>query len=118
LFAAFAVLLATPVMACLVPNEDMTAAERGCCREAAGDCGAMPGMQSHSCCAHTVNPALFSVAAGSAGASLNHSNAQDQIALPQGPDLNDATAPAVFSSFETHSPPLLEPPRFTTVLRI
>jgi len=118
LFAAFAVLLAAPVMACLVPAEEMTAAERGCCSEAAGDCGAMPGMQLHSCCARTANPALFNIAAVAARASLNRSNTHDQVALPQGSGLSGATAPAVLSSFETHSPPLLEPPRFTTVLRI
>lgn len=52
---------AGPIMACMLPDADMTAAENACCREMAGNCGA--NMQSsHSCCKTVVskeNPALL-----------------------------------------------------------
>ena len=39
---ALAVLFAgLPVMACMVPNAAMTAAERECCKKMAGQCGDM-----------------------------------------------------------------------------
>lgn len=117
--AAIALLLAMPVMACLVPTEEMTAAERDCCRQTAGDCAnAMPGMQSHSCCAKTPNPEVFNIAVSSARVTASYSTVLDHIALPQGLELNDAILSSARWSFETHSPPLTEPPYFTTVLRI
>ena len=42
--------LATPMMACLIPALAMTAAERDCCKRMAGDCGHKGKAQSHSCC--------------------------------------------------------------------
>jgi hypothetical protein len=117
-FAAIALLLAMPGMACLVPSEEMTAAERDCCRQTAGDCGAMRGMQSHSCCAKTVNPALSNIAVSPARVTVSPSNVLDHIALPQGLDLNNNSLSSVRWRFGTHSPPPIEPPRSATVLRI
>src|SRR5882757_6632345 len=43
------VLLATPIMACVMPTATMTAAERDCCKRMGPECG--KGMaKSHSCC--------------------------------------------------------------------
>jgi len=55
---ALAVLFAgLPVMACMVPNAAMTAAERECCKKMAGQCGDMA--KSHPCCQVTATPADF-----------------------------------------------------------
>lgn len=43
---------ASPLMACLQPENTLTSEERECCRKMAGDCGEMPA--SHSCCKPTV----------------------------------------------------------------
>jgi hypothetical protein len=40
----------SPVMACLVPDAEMTAAERDCCKHMAQQCGSMNMPSSHSCC--------------------------------------------------------------------
>src|SRR5216684_3974218 len=47
-------LLATPIMACLIPAASMTAAERDCCKRMAGECGKARMPQSHPCCQATV----------------------------------------------------------------
>jgi hypothetical protein len=39
----------TPALACLIPMQQMTPAERECCRKMAQQCGSSV-MQSHSCC--------------------------------------------------------------------
>jgi hypothetical protein len=39
-----------PAMACMVPNTQMTAQERACCRTMKNDCGQMEMPSSHSCC--------------------------------------------------------------------
>ncbi len=39
-----------PVMACTVPDAEMTNQERACCRMMHGDCGQMSMPASHSCC--------------------------------------------------------------------
>jgi hypothetical protein len=49
-------LLATPIMACLVPAAAMTAAERDCCKRMAQECGNKEMPQSHSCCQTTTVP--------------------------------------------------------------
>jgi hypothetical protein len=46
---------ASPLMACLQPENTRTSEERECCRKMAGDCGEMPA--SHSCCKTTVRDA-------------------------------------------------------------
>src|SRR5215469_18937549 len=49
-------LLATPIMACLIPAASMTAAERDCCKHMAGECGKANMPQSHPCCQTTTIP--------------------------------------------------------------
>src|ERR1700746_1026712 len=49
-------LLGGPIMACAIPDAQLTAAEKQCCRDMGGDCGqdasGMP--MSHSCCKTSV----------------------------------------------------------------
>jgi hypothetical protein len=50
-------LLAGPLMACMLPGSSMTAAERECCRKMAGQCSGQGDMpMSHDCCRTTVRP--------------------------------------------------------------
>ena len=62
-FIHFRLLLAVllvggPIMACAIPNAQLTAAEKQCCKDMGGDCGQdasrMP--MSHSCCKTSVQP--------------------------------------------------------------
>ena len=45
-------------MACAIPDAQLTAAEKQCCKDMGGDCGQDPsGMpMSHSCCKTSVQP--------------------------------------------------------------
>jgi hypothetical protein len=43
-------LWASPVMACMLPDADLSAEERECCKNMADDCGRMAMPASHSCC--------------------------------------------------------------------
>src|ERR1700740_1869254 len=51
-------LLGGPIMACAIPDAQLTAAEKQCCKDMGGDCGqdasGMP--MSHSCCKASVQP--------------------------------------------------------------
>ena len=51
-------LLGGPIMACAIPDAQLTAAEKQCCKEMREDCGqdasGMP--MSHSCCKTSVQP--------------------------------------------------------------
>jgi hypothetical protein len=51
-------LLGGPIMACAIPDAQLTAAEKQCCKDMGGDCGqdasGMP--MSHSCCKTSVQP--------------------------------------------------------------
>src|ERR1700747_3556577 len=51
-------LLGGPIMACAIPDAQLTAAEKQCCRDMSGDCqqdaSGMP--MSHSCCKTSVQP--------------------------------------------------------------
>jgi len=44
------VLFGYPALSCLVPEMQMTEAERECCRQMAQQCGSMNMPASHSCC--------------------------------------------------------------------
>ena len=116
---ALAVLFAgLPVMACVVPNAAMTAAERECCKKMAGHCGDMGMAKSHPCCQVTATPADFH-ALKTASSQLHHVSLVLLHGLPP-----TSQAHAYFSSAQwssqvscTHSPPGLES-LATTVLRI
>jgi hypothetical protein len=116
---ALAGLFATlPVMACVVPNAAMTAAERACCKKMAEQCGDMGMAKSHPCCQSTATPADFH-ALKTASSQLNHVSLVLFHALPLIAKADTYRSLAQWSSRVscTHSPPGLES-LTTTVLRI
>src|SRR6266704_2344921 len=52
-FALALLLFASPTMACLLPNAELTAAEKACCRQMAHQCDRAGMPKSHSCCQPT-----------------------------------------------------------------
>ena len=109
---------ALPVMACVVPNAAMTAAERECCKKMAGQCGDMGMAKSHPCCQTTATPADFH-ALKSASSQLDHVGSLLFHALPLTAQADTYCSFAQWSSPVscTHSPPGLES-LTTTILRI
>jgi|SRR3981081_3242144 hypothetical protein len=117
-FALAVLFAALPVMACVVPNEAMTPAERECCKKMAGHCGDMGMAKSHPCCQATATPADFH-ALKTASSQLHHVSLVLIHALPL-----TSQAHAYFSSTPwssrvscTHSPPGPES-LASTILRI
>jgi hypothetical protein len=54
-FAAVLLIMAVaamPVIACVVPERQMTAEEQSCCKKMANDCESSAMPASHSCCQH------------------------------------------------------------------
>lgn len=116
---ALAVLFAgLPVMACVVPDAAMTAAERECCKKMSGQCGDMGMAKSHPCCQVTATPADFH-ALKTASSQLHHVSLVLLYALPPTAQTDTYLSLAQWSSrvLCTHSPPGLES-LGTTVLRI
>src|SRR5258708_294508 len=117
-YARAFVFAALGVMACLVPNAAMTAAERECGKRRAGQCGDMGREKSHPCCQVTATPADFH-ALKTASSQLHHVSLVLFHALPLTAQADSYFSLAQWSSRDscTHSPPGLE---FltTTVLRI
>ena len=117
-FALAVLFAALPVMACVVPNEAMTPAERECCKKMAGHCGDMGMAKSHPCCKVTATPADFH-ALKTASSQLDHVSLGLFHALPLIAQTDAYISLAQWSSRVscTHSPPGLES-LATTVLRI
>jgi hypothetical protein len=116
---ALAVLFAgLPLMACVVPNAAMTAAERECCKKMARHCGDMGMAKSHPCCQVTATPADFH-ALKTASSQLSQVSLVLFHALPPAAHTDAYVSLAQWSSHvsRTHSPPGLES-LTTTVLRI
>src|SRR5262244_3319381 len=110
-------LAALPVMACIRPAAEMTAAERECCKKMAAQCGGSGMMKSHGCCQTTVSPDTFDPMKTSSS-QIDHSLSElHGQAVP-----SEATV-AVQLAFATnipsppHSPPEA-PSSAKTVLRI
>lgn len=113
-------LLATPIMACLLPTSAMTAAERECCKRMGQECGdrnkGMP--QSHSCCQTITVPNHLAVMKSSS--YLNSQQPTMFVALAIYPAAAIATLPEPDSFLWTtdiHSPPVSLPVA-VSVLRI
>src|SRR5579871_137374 len=62
IFGLVAIILVPSVMACVLPASSLSAEERACCREMAGNCGEMDMPSSHSCCKTLPAPELATVA--------------------------------------------------------
>jgi hypothetical protein len=106
---------AAPLMACVTPEAEMTAAERACCRVMRNQCGEMEMPVSQDCCAKAP-PAVFETALKSSpvgvqpvGAMVLWVDAFDVLT-------RDSASQASIQSPE-HSPPK-SPPVAITVLRI
>jgi hypothetical protein len=111
-------LLATPIMACLIPAASMTAAERDCCKRMAGDCG-KPGMpQSHPCCQTTTVPDHVAAIKSSSDVNSFHVILAVKYALDHTfriPTLQESgSAPW---TADIHSPPI-SPQASISILRI
>src|SRR5215469_4094610 len=111
-------LLAMPIMACLIPAASMTAAERDCCKRMAGDCG-MAGMShSHPCCQTTTVPAHFAAIKSSSDVNSIQLVLAFTYALHQtfiSPTLQEPD-PTPWAA-DIHSPPT-SPPASISILRI
>jgi cytochrome c556 len=115
---ALAVLFAAlPVMACAVPNAEMTPAERECCKKMARQCGDMGMAKSHPCCQSTATPADFH-ALKTASSQLHHVSLILFHTLPVTSQADACCSVAQWSPRVscTHSPPGLG--STTTILRI
>jgi hypothetical protein len=116
---ALAVLFAgLPVMACVVSNAAMTAAEQECGKKMAGQCGDMGMSKSHPCCQVTATPA-DSHALTTAPSQLNHFSVVLFHAIPFTSQADAYVSLPQWSSRVscTHSPPGLASTT-TTILRI
>jgi hypothetical protein len=112
------VLLATPIMACVLPVAAMTAVERDCCKRMAQECGNGKMAQSHSCCqTATVPDHLPAIKSSSDDGSRHLGLVLLHAVLPS------STATAMSESglsvidADIHSPPV-SPPTSISILRI
>jgi len=103
--------IAAPVMACMVPDRQMTAEEQSCCKKMAHNCESSVMPASHSCCQHPVARHSANVLSIRAG----------DIALCMAALVETPFSPAISMSRGTahafESPPE-SPLKITTVLRI
>jgi hypothetical protein len=117
-FVLAALFAALPVMACAVPNAEMTPAERECCKKMARQCGDMGMAKSHPCCQSTATPADFH-ALKTASSQLHHVSLILLHTLPVASQSDANCSLAQWSARVscTHSPPGLGSTT-TTILRI
>ena len=111
-------LLATPIMACLVPSDAMTEAERDCCKRMAHDCGGKGMPQSHPCCQTTTVPAHRAAIKSSSDINAIHVTLAVAYVLNHAfriPTLQESSS-APWAA-DIHSPPI-SPPASISVLRI
>ena len=111
-------LFATPIVACTMQANAMTAAERDCCKRMAQECGKGKMSQSHSCCKTVAMPDHLPAMKASSDSNfahhvlvLAHSLPQTSVAVPL-----VEFAPGVWAS-DMHGPPG-SPPVTISVLRI
>jgi hypothetical protein len=109
---------AMPVLACVMPNSAMTAAERECCRKMAGQCGDMGMAKSHPCCQQTSTSSDFD-ALKTASPRDHHFGliVLHALTLPFEVSSNSSLAQWSSKTFYSHGPPG-PAPAFQTILRI
>lgn len=106
---------ASPLMACMLPDADLTVEERECCKNMADDCSQMTMPASHSCCkavtrqtdSYLINPRF---PAAHSISSITAFAVAIECPVPASP-LHANTI------FEGHSPPT-SPPETISILRI
>ncbi len=112
------VLLATPIMACLIPAATMTAAERDCCKRMAHECGNKGMASSHSCCQTTPVPDHLAAIKSSSDANSMHLALVLAHALSPTPIVAMVREAGLSPwAVDIHSPPI-SPPATISVLRI
>ena len=99
-------LLGGPVMACLMPTAQLSAEERQCCEEMAGECHKTDSDKpaSHSCCTMVVQPHkdfLPSVSVAFSSPQLEFTALIIPSAVPE----IESFSRSVFSSKLIHGPP-------------
>lgn len=112
------ILLAMPIMACVVPAAAMTAAERDCCKRMAQECGRKGMAKSHSCCQTATVPDHLPAIKSPSEANSKQVALVLVHALPPSPTvammLESGLSPW---AADIHSPPV-SPPVTISVLRI
>src|SRR5215471_20251782 len=105
----------TPAMACMVPDVQMNAEERACCRAMKNECGQMDMSASHGCCQKSPQSAHDN--ALDTKAVTYHPVATAVISLIASQLLNPTPAVAGWVELTDYSPPQ-SPPSSISVLRI
>lgn len=111
-------MLATPIMACLVPAVAMSQSERDCCKRMAHECGSKGMPQSHSCCQTTTVADHLPAIKSSSDLSLHHPTLFVAYTIHPSLTLSAVSEPdpSAFAA-DIHSPPI-SPPAAISVLRI
>src|ERR1051326_1199017 len=115
IFTLVMVLGGAPLMACMLPSNNMTAQEKSCCRRMAHRCGDHTMPSSHSCCKTVSSPEQVAVAR----APYSQTRQVHFVYLVQ-PTTAFGDMPhrvALHSSAPGHSPPE-SPPSSSDILRI
>jgi hypothetical protein len=104
-----------PAMACMVPNAEMSAQERACCRVMKNQCGQMEMPASQGCCQKTP-PSVHDNALDTKAAAF-HPVVVSVIWLTASELLNPASVVTGWVERPDHSPPK-SPPATISILRI
>ena len=104
-----------PAMACMIPNAEMSAQERACCRMMKNQCGQMEMPASHGCCQKTP-PSVHDDALNTKAVSF-HPAVVPVIWLAASELANPAFAVTGWIEHPDYSPPK-SPPASIAVLRI
>lgn len=112
------ILLATPIMACVLPVAAMTAVEHDCCKRMAQECGNGKMSQSHSCCqTATVPDHLPAIKSSSDDGSRHVALVLLDAVLPSSTLIAMTESGLSVREAEIHSPPV-SPPASISILRI
>jgi hypothetical protein len=117
-FAAFVLLLVSclaPAMACMVPNAEMNAQERACCRMMKNQCGQMGMPASHGCCQKTP-PSIHDNALDTKAATFQPI-AITVVVLAASELVNQSLSVTGWLEHPDYSPPK-SPPSTISILRI
>jgi hypothetical protein len=104
-----------PVMACMVPDVQMNAEERACCRAMKNECGQMEMQTSHGCCQKTPQSARDN--ALDTKAVTYHPVAVAAVWLTVAESLHSTSNAAGWVEHPGYSP-AQSPPSSSSVLRI
>jgi hypothetical protein len=99
-------LFATPIMACAMQANTMTAAERDCCKRMAQECGRRKMSLSHSCCKTVAMPDHLPAIKSAPVSNSDRTSLVPMPAMPQ-PPLAMMVAEPVSAPWESnrHGPP-------------